>query len=195
MRYSTFDRELLAIKLAVKHFRYVLQDRQFVVYTDHKQLITVLNSVNPDWSDRVFGAVDYLSRFSLTLEHISGKSNVVADNLSRMVSVVVEPPFLDPLDIYQAQRNCEDCKLARSSFNSLQLEIRIVDGNPILGDISGPKFWPYLPKSLRTSIMSSFHGLSHAGVKPTSESVKKLRLAWHESRHIRVCSRMFRLSI
>ena len=37
-RYSTFDRELLAIYLAVKHFLYFLEGRQFRIYTDHKLL-------------------------------------------------------------------------------------------------------------------------------------------------------------
>ena len=36
--YSTFDRELLAIYLAVKHFAYFLQDRDFRIFTDHRPL-------------------------------------------------------------------------------------------------------------------------------------------------------------
>ena len=35
-RYSTFDRELLAAYLAVKHFRHFLEGRHFHVLTDHK---------------------------------------------------------------------------------------------------------------------------------------------------------------
>ncbi|BHF65361.1 hypothetical protein SprV_0200837100 [Sparganum proliferum] len=37
-RYSTFGRELLAIYLAVKHFRHYLEDRDFTIFTDHKPL-------------------------------------------------------------------------------------------------------------------------------------------------------------
>ena len=33
-RYSTFSRELLTIYLAVKHFRHLLEGRNFIVYTD-----------------------------------------------------------------------------------------------------------------------------------------------------------------
>ena len=35
-KYSAFDRELLAIYLAVKHFRHHLEGRRFTVFTDHK---------------------------------------------------------------------------------------------------------------------------------------------------------------
>ena len=37
-RYSTFDRELLAVYLSIKHFRHFLEGRTFHVLTDHKPL-------------------------------------------------------------------------------------------------------------------------------------------------------------
>lgn len=37
-RYSTFDRELLAIYLALKHFWYFVEGHHFSIYTDHKPL-------------------------------------------------------------------------------------------------------------------------------------------------------------
>ena len=37
-KYSTFDRELLGLYLAVRHFKYFLEARPFVAYTDHKPL-------------------------------------------------------------------------------------------------------------------------------------------------------------
>ncbi len=41
-RYSTFDRELLAAFSAVRHFRFLLEGRQFRLLTDHKPLVTSL---------------------------------------------------------------------------------------------------------------------------------------------------------
>jgi len=41
-RYSTFDRELLAAFSAVRHFRFILEGRQFRLLTDHKPLVTSL---------------------------------------------------------------------------------------------------------------------------------------------------------
>ena len=37
-RYSTFDRELLAIYLAIKHFQHYVEGQNFCVLTDHKPL-------------------------------------------------------------------------------------------------------------------------------------------------------------
>ncbi|GFT15673.1 transposon Tf2-8 polyprotein [Trichonephila clavipes] len=36
--YSAYDRELLAIYSAIRHFRYMLEARDFTVFTDHKPL-------------------------------------------------------------------------------------------------------------------------------------------------------------
>lgn len=37
--YSIYDRELLSIYLAIKHFRYLLEGRELIIRTDHKPLI------------------------------------------------------------------------------------------------------------------------------------------------------------
>ena len=37
-KYSTFDRELLAVHLAIRHFRFFLEGRSFRIFTDHKPL-------------------------------------------------------------------------------------------------------------------------------------------------------------
>ena len=44
IRYSTFDRELLAVYLAIKHFRHFVEGREFHVLTDHRPLTFSLNT-------------------------------------------------------------------------------------------------------------------------------------------------------
>ena len=46
-RYRTFDRELLAIYLTIKHFRPILEGCPFFVLTDHKPLVYFL-SLSPN---------------------------------------------------------------------------------------------------------------------------------------------------
>ena len=46
-RYSTFDRELLAIYRSIKHFQEYLEHRQFNIHTDHKPLIHALTLKTP----------------------------------------------------------------------------------------------------------------------------------------------------
>jgi hypothetical protein len=50
--YSTFDRELLAIVMAIRHFHFFFEGRVFTVYTDHKPLTTALHRVTPPVSAR-----------------------------------------------------------------------------------------------------------------------------------------------
>jgi hypothetical protein len=86
-RYSTFDRELLAIFLAIKHFRYLLEGRQFHVITDHKPLTAALHRVSSPISARQQRQLAFIAEFTGDIRYIPGISNVVADSLSRPAAV------------------------------------------------------------------------------------------------------------
>jgi hypothetical protein len=80
-RYSTVEKECLAIKLAVSAFRVYLLGRKFTVQTDHRSL---------EWLDRLKENNSRLCRWSLALQpfdfvvqHRSGTLNKNADALSR----------------------------------------------------------------------------------------------------------------
>lgn len=84
LKYSTFDRELLAIYLSTKHFRYFLEGRQFAIYTDHLPLTTTTTTTTiTSAADRSPQArhLSYVA-FTTDLRHRPGKTNVVADALS-----------------------------------------------------------------------------------------------------------------
>ena len=101
--YSTFDRELLAAFAAVKHFRFMLEGRDFTLFTDHKPLTFALFRVSPPWSARQQRHLSYLSEFTSGLVHLPGLQKVVADALSRPSPAasastvgVVQVPGLNP---------------------------------------------------------------------------------------------------
>ena len=50
--YATFDRELLGIHLAIKHFRYFVEGRRFTVFTDHKPIVAALRKATEPASGR-----------------------------------------------------------------------------------------------------------------------------------------------
>jgi hypothetical protein len=45
MRYSTFDRELLALQATVKNFQFMLEGRNVIAFTDHKMLVDAMHKV------------------------------------------------------------------------------------------------------------------------------------------------------
>ena len=81
--YSTFNRKLLAIFPAIKHFWYFLEGRNFVVETYHSALVFALRSNHRKYSGRRLRQLQLNSEFTSNICHIARKQNVVADGLSR----------------------------------------------------------------------------------------------------------------
>ena len=52
-KYSTFDRELLAVHSAIRHFRYMLEGTSYTICTDHKPLVTALSKTSDAWTSPV----------------------------------------------------------------------------------------------------------------------------------------------
>ena len=71
-RYSTFDLELLRVYLSVKHFEHMLLDKKFVIYTDHKSLISSFKKPSENHSPRQVRQLSYLTQFDCDLKHIRG---------------------------------------------------------------------------------------------------------------------------
>ena len=68
-RYSTFDRELIAVYLSIKHFQYFLEGRIFHVVTDHEQLIFAFNTSPDRHSPRQCRHLDYLPVYYRSTTH------------------------------------------------------------------------------------------------------------------------------
>lgn len=83
-RYSTFDRELLAVYLAIKHFRHFVEGRDFHVLTDHRPLTFSLQAHHDRHSPRQARHLDFVAQFTTDIRHIRGSDNTPADALSRM---------------------------------------------------------------------------------------------------------------
>jgi hypothetical protein len=97
-KYSTFDRELLAVFAAIRHFRFVLEGRPFRILTDHLPLTLAMRRVSPLWSARQVRQLAYVSEFSTDIRHTPGLKNVVADTLSRPPTSPPPPAPPVPVD-------------------------------------------------------------------------------------------------
>ena len=71
-RYSTFDRELLAVYCAIRHFRHFLEARESHVLTDHKPLTHSLTSKPDRHSPCEVCHLDFISQFTSDIRHVVG---------------------------------------------------------------------------------------------------------------------------
>jgi len=80
-RYSTNEREALALVLAVLHFKYVLIGIPFKVYTDHVALTSWLK--NKPVNERHAKWLTKIQDLVFDIEYVPGGENVFADLMSR----------------------------------------------------------------------------------------------------------------
>jgi cleavage and polyadenylation specificity factor subunit 1 len=186
VKYSAFDRELLAIYLGIRHFRYMLEGRRFVVLTDHKPLTHALARTTDAWTARQCRQLSYVAEFTSDIRHLKGTDNVVADALSRppasppavQVAAVAPPPSLPftPASLAAAQASCADvAALTRSE--SLDVRHVVWDSSSVLCDFSSGVKRPLVPTALRRSVFDSVHSLAHPGARATRRLISS-RYVW-----------------
>lgn len=177
-KYSTYDRELLAVYLAIRHFRCMLEGTNFDVRTDHKPLVYAFVQKLDKASPRQVRQLDYIGQFTTNIIHIAGIENTTADTLSRIESV--ESVIIDYTEIAKAQSNCSEFKkIINSNDSSLQLKQFSVPNTTatVYCDISTPTVRPFIPRSHQQNIINKFHSISHGGVRATTELIKS-RFVW-----------------
>lgn len=185
-KYSAFDRELLAVYLAVRHYRFILEGRHFSIFTDHRPLVDAMGKITEPWSARQQRHLAFISEYSTDIRHIAGKENLVADCLSRAPT----PPDLVPCDsisigldystLAAAQENSEDINAYRTAITGLRLrQVTMPDGGPeLLCDTSLQRPRPVIPPGFRRRVFDLVHGLSHPSTRVTRELICT-RYVWH----------------
>uniref|UniRef100_A0A5S6Q617 RNA-directed DNA polymerase n=1 Tax=Trichuris muris TaxID=70415 RepID=A0A5S6Q617_TRIMR len=163
-RYSTFGRELLAVYLAVRHFRHWIEGRPFTIFTDHKPLTYAIQNAT----------------FTTDIRHVKGTENCVADALSR-VEVNSATTALDSGNIQrlaEAQQVDPELRDLRSN-TALALRDVLLPGaaTTVVCDVSRGQPRPYLPHGFRKPIFDVLHGLAHPGVRATRRIVAE-RYVW-----------------
>ena len=177
--YSTFDRELLAIHQAVRHFRHILEGTTFIINTDHQPIIHAFSRQTDAWSARQRRHLSAISEFNCDIKYIPGKKNPVTDALSR-IAIDSVTLGLDYKQLAELQRADPETKAYTTSITSLQwqdLPLPNSDIN-ILCDISTGRPRPLIPRPLRKSVFSLIHSLSHPSGRSTAKLLKE-KFIWH----------------
>ena len=78
-----YDCELNAVHNSIRHFKHMLEGRAFTVYTDHQSLIPSLAKKTDALTSRLMNQLSEIAQFTTDIKYLEGKSNVVANCLSR----------------------------------------------------------------------------------------------------------------
>ena len=174
-KYAAFDRELLAVFCAIKHFRHFLEGRPFTAFTDHKPLTSAIASAT-ERSPRQTRHLSFISEFTTDLQHVSGKHNVVADALSRIGAI--DTSAVDFERLAADQSTSEEITAYRTAVSGLHLEDVPYGSATVLCDTSTGRPRPVVPREWTRQVFDSIHGLAHTGVRPTQRAIAA-RFVWH----------------
>ena len=172
-RYSTFSRELTAIFLGLKHFRYMLEARDFVIYTDHKPITHAIFTSSDKHSPREARQLDFILQFTSNIQYVKGEDNLVADALSRISISNINTN----LDLHALALEQKDDPIITNNTSSLKLVLIKLPGitQSLYCDISkgitNPRI--YVPHKYRTNIFHTVHNLAHPGANATLKLLTK----------------------
>ena len=177
-KYSTFDRELLALYLGIRHFRYFLEGRPFTAYTDHKPLTYCLSKQSEPWSNRQQRQLAYISEFTTNIQHIKGKDNPVADALSRgfVAQVHLGVDYISMALEQESDPEIQSYRTAASKFHIKEFPLS-ERGPPLLCDSSTGRPRPVVPVLWRRKIFDLIHNLSHPSIRSTRKLVSE-KFVW-----------------
>lgn len=185
--YSVTERECLAAVEAIKKFRCYLELQDFEVVTDHSSLLWLMKQ--PDLTGRLARWVLKLQSYKFTISHRKGKDHIVPDALSRKYcDEIASVDFTEPeVDLNSKHFYDEDYQLLKDQINKnpgKYPDIKIADNFVYIrnehyrGDSEQEqrswKLW--IPKQLRTTLMSRFHDSKvacHGGVAKTLELLRR----------------------
>ena len=188
-RYSTNEREALALVSSILHFKYLLMGHKFTAYTDHIALTRWLQK--EPVSERHACCLTKVQGMVFDIQYAPGEKNVFADLMSRPEGVakstrkellqtlqseaIVHMVTFDHergLTWMRKLREAQDEEMIAGMKLSPQ-EICIVAGLKCLVPSEGLEPKILVPASLRMECIKRFHDIGHPGRKRTRNKVSR----------------------
>ena len=202
--WSTFRRELYAVQQGLRHFNEETNGRHTVIFTDHKPLLGAFKSPNSQAHDPIaMNHLQEVAQFTNDVRYVAGKSNCMADWLSRPNDVPLGEAYRAPQDqavaalqtvaleivdhraLARDQQKCPEVANHREGKHPKSLKIQEVEFSPgvtLLCDVSdNKKARPIVPKEWRQLIFNMFHRLHHPGQAATLKKIEA-RYYWPDMR-------------
>lgn len=198
--YHTTEREVLAVVWAVDKFRGYLENSEFVIQTDHQPLKWLMSLKSP--SGRLARWSLALQSYNMRIDYTPGKSNVIADTLSRppipiekleVNQVVVEMPRERQDTIRQQQLEDPDVLKITQCFESPDPEStefkKCTDRGFIMNDgilyryaledDDPQQFQQVVPKSDILRILEEYHNSPLAGHYGVDKTLHRIRSRYY----------------
>ena len=173
IQYSAFDRELLAAYSAIWHFRFLLDGRQFTLFTDHKPLThppplpSPLPAPSPICLSPPGGKVSEVS--AVTAAKMCGSSVPSSGSISSKVSTT-SAPLIDYANLAYFEKQCTH-ELVSSS--ALKVQLVKLSEELFFCDLSTGVPRPLVPVLLHKPLLLQLHGLSHPGVRASRRLISQ----------------------
>ena len=179
VKYSAFDRELLAVYLGIRHFRHYLEGRNFPIFTDHRPLTFAMAKSSEPWSHRQARHLEYISQYSTDIRYAAGADNAVADALSRAAIEEIRLG-VDFSKMAGLQQQDPETTAYKTAVTALKLEEIDVDNGQrkLLCDVSTGVPRPLVPAAMRREVFYLVHGLSHLRTSATVR-IMTSKFVWH----------------
>ena len=180
-RYSVFDRELLGVYLAIRHFRWFVEGRVFHVYTDHKPLTFAISQSSTQRSPRQIRQLAFISEFTTDLRHVKGKHNAVADAFSRVQINATSYTEIDFRAMAHAQVSDLETQCLKTGTTNLKLVNIPLEGpeSPtLLCDLYRGSPQSSVLEPFRREVFNVIHNLSYLGVRATCKLIRE-RFVWN----------------
>jgi hypothetical protein len=174
LKLAAYERELIGLVQAVRHWRPYLWGRKFIVRTDHYSLKFMLDqrlSTVPQhqWISKLFG-------FDFSVEYRPGRLNTVADALSRRhqddssIAVMSGPSFQLYEDLKTELQNDPELRQLRDTITTTRGNAwSVVDGLILRGSrVFVPSSSTHLEAVLKLA-----HTAGHEGIQKTLHRLRK----------------------
>lgn len=178
LQYSTYDKELYAIYLAIEHFEHFIEGRDITLVTDHKPLLQIFKTKKRIKLERRARQIEYIAQFTNKILHISGVSNIIADRLSRPeINAVNVPKLITTSTLSDAQQTDDELiSIKQNGYKDHQItEVFFCDNEelkPVICSFFNNINRPIVPKTLREPLFHQIHNLAHLGLKSTLKLIR-----------------------
>ena len=174
--YPIHEQELLAVICALKEWRHYLHGAKFQVVTDHKSLQWL--QTQPNLSARQTRWVELLQQFEFEIVYKEGKTNIVADALSRRPDHKANHiSILQPHDqlvneirqAYQQDKRCQDI------LSNQPKGFQVLDGLIYHED----KLYVPASSQIKTKLLFEAHDANISGHGGTAKTLELLSRNYH----------------